>query len=127
MLVVGCASRDVYRRLIIELREQCDTPPHPVVLGFLAGHLDGQHEVRGVPSGRQGSLSNAGLVHRASIGPGVVDLQLLRWLEVHGRHDIVEHLWPRLRHHMSVLVPPGAIEEEAVDVHAIVGGGSLSR
>mmetsp|Transcript_19666 Transcript_19666/g.57808 ORF Transcript_19666/g.57808 Transcript_19666/m.57808 type:complete len:222 (+) Transcript_19666:443-1108(+) len=106
-----------------ERAQHCGPHRHPVVWVSVGGHVDGDHKVGRLPGGGEHSSPDGRLVQRALV-------VLLAALKVRRRHKVddgqrvVHDGRPRVGELPLLAVPPRAVEEEAVDVDAVLRRGS---
>mmetsp|Transcript_1527 Transcript_1527/g.5997 ORF Transcript_1527/g.5997 Transcript_1527/m.5997 type:complete len:549 (+) Transcript_1527:50-1696(+) len=107
--------------LVAEVEQRGDPAQRPVVLVLVAGDAHVHDEVGAVARGGE----HAPALHRAVDGHGVVrrrlDVRGPHGHEAHDGHGGEEHLGLRLGEHHRGLVEARALQEEAVDVGAVVG------
>mmetsp|Transcript_36835 Transcript_36835/g.85623 ORF Transcript_36835/g.85623 Transcript_36835/m.85623 type:complete len:253 (-) Transcript_36835:283-1041(-) len=90
--------------------------------GFRSGQFDHQNKVGGVPCGAERPATCSGTIHGRIEGRVRLELGGLHRLEPDDGHGEEELLRERLGQLADGLVPAGALEEEALDVNAVVGG-----
>mmetsp|Transcript_38601 Transcript_38601/g.89315 ORF Transcript_38601/g.89315 Transcript_38601/m.89315 type:complete len:297 (-) Transcript_38601:864-1754(-) len=110
--------------LVVEHTKQGHSAPDPVALVlFVTGQPEIADKVRGVACCRKRALSQGRLVDRAGVpstlrGDGLENC-LFHDLDPNNRQLLEKHSLLRFHHLLARHIPSSALEEQAVDVHAI--------
>ena len=115
------AAAVVSSSLAVELAEQRDAAFDPMLLRLVARQRHRDDEVGRVPRRRQHAAPFARLVDGRDVDRLVGDVRPLARLQPDCRQDVVEHLRDGLVQLVRVAVPARAVDEQSVDVGAVVG------
>ena len=107
--------------LVCQLRQPGNAPLHPVHLGLVGGQLEVHDEVGRVAGRRERALALGRLVEGAHVVRVLDEVVQRGGAQPHHRQLDEEHLGLALGEHAGLLGVARALEEEAVDVHAVLG------
>lgn len=104
---------------VIESTEACHSSESPVVWMLGSWELEHQHEVGGVTSCGEDTLSDGCLVDRSHVGLTWLDVFCFDWLEPEHWALCVKDLWFRLCKEEIIGVPSATFHEHTCNKHSI--------